>query len=174
MRPPALRSTCRSALPCQSRGSPPTTPCLAPAGHRTVRAIVTNLGNVADSFNVSIAGTTGAVTAQPRERGRQPRSAWLARCQPRVRQPRPAGHRHRQQRRPRERHRARDVNHRQQRHRHRHHHLQRRAHLQSRRRWRRRHTAATTDGLLILRNLLQLSGNALVNGAYNPMAPTAI
>ena len=31
---------------------------------RTVRAVVTNLGNVADSFNVSIAGTTGAVTAQ--------------------------------------------------------------------------------------------------------------
>ena len=53
-------------------------------------------------------------------------------------------------------------------------HVQRGAHLQSRHRWRRRHTA-TTDGLLILRNLLQLSGNALINGAYNPaMAPTAI
>ena len=31
---------------------------------RTVRAILTNLGNVADTFNLSIAGTTGPVTAQ--------------------------------------------------------------------------------------------------------------
>ncbi|MBL8309875.1 MAG: hypothetical protein JNL19_05585 [Burkholderiales bacterium] len=42
-----------------SNAAPATLPAT-----RTVRAVITNLGNVTDSFNVSISGTTGPVTAQ--------------------------------------------------------------------------------------------------------------
>ncbi|WP_395707308.1 transglutaminase domain-containing protein [Casimicrobium huifangae] len=134
---------------------------------RTVRAIVTNLGNVADSFNVSIAGTTGAVTAQLVNAAGNPVSVVGPLSAPAfgslglqviatVSSAAPASVTVRATS-------TTDGN----------------------------VTAtgtiifnaaptcnldidgdgavlATTDGLLILRNLLQLGGNALVNGAYNP------
>ena len=134
---------------------------------RTVRAVVTNLGNVADSFNVIIAGTTGAVTAQLVNAAGNPVSVVGPLSAPAfgslglqvvatVSSAAPASVTVRATS-------TTDSN----------------------------VTAtgtivfnaaptcsldvdgdgailATTDGLLILRNLLQLSGNALINGAYNP------
>jgi hypothetical protein len=134
---------------------------------RTVRAVVTNLGNVADTFNVSIAGTTGAVTAQLVNAAGNPVSVVGPLSAPAfaslglqvvttVSSAAPASVTVRATS-------TTDSN----------------------------VTAtgtivfnaaptcsldvdgdgailAMTDGLLVLRNLLQLSGNALINGAYNP------